>query len=711
MKKKVKKTGSMLNKKLFIKKSGNETRKTSNLKRKFHIPERYDDDKIVLMVVNPELFYVYWETKKETEEGVRKTASKTSLELKKNLRIYTIEDGKTVPIKDIEIVDTARSWYIPIAGINRQKWMVEIGFISEQGAFFSIIRSNVVDVSTATKNDFVAGSDNLMSDGFLADEKSMQKNKRLQKVKKTKGKGYIALVLHAHLPFVKHPEYKSSLEERWLFEAITDTYIPLINTFDGLVEDGVDFRMTLSLSPSLICMLKDEFLVTRYLDHLNKLIHLAELEVKRTWKDKKLNKLAAMYLERFNATKYVFDQKYNKDIVSAFKKFQDLGKLEVITCCATHGYLPFMEMYPTAVKAQVKAAVELYKSVFGKSPRGIWLPECGYQPGHEKILAECGVKYFFVESHGIFAGTPSPKYGVYSPYKTGSGTFVFGRDAESSKAVWSSKEGYPGDYNYREYYRDIGFDLDYDYVRPFINGCGARLNTGIKYHRITGETDEKDFYDRHKALETASVHAGNFLFNREKQIEYLKSTMDRNPIIVAPYDAELFGHWWFEGPDWLGLFLRKVNDSQGILETITPSEYLDEYDEYPSISPSMSSWGWKGYNEMWLNGSNDWIYRHLHKITELMVSAAKQNKNASGITRRVLNQMARELLLAQSSDWAFIMKTGTLSGYAVSRTEEHIGRFLTLNEQLKTGNVDIEMLTESENVYTIFKDIDYSVYG
>ncbi|MBU0683282.1 MAG: 1,4-alpha-glucan branching protein domain-containing protein [Candidatus Omnitrophota bacterium] len=711
MKKLGAKISSIVKKKISMQTSNDKPHETSNLKRKFYIPERYDENRIVLMVASPELLYVYWDTKKQTEESIRKTASIESVELKKVLRVYAVEEDNVIPIKDIEISDEVRCWYIPMADTNWEKWIVEIGFVSSRDGFFPIMKSNTAFISKTVKNDFVMGSANLMTKSFLADEKSMRENKRLRKVRKTKGQGFIALVLHAHLPFVKHPEYKTSLEERWLFEAITDTYIPLINVFDGLVDDEVDFRLTLSLSPSLICMLKDEFLINRYMEHLNKLIHLAELEVKRTRKDKKVNKLAVMYLEKFNNTKYVFQHKYNSDVVSAFKKFQDLGKLEIITCCATHGYLPFMDMHPTAVKAQVKVAVEVYKSVFGLIPRGIWLPECGYQPGHEKILAECGIKYFFVESHGIYSGTPDPKYGVYSPYETESGTFVFGRDGESSKAVWSSKEGYPGDYNYREYYRDIGFDLDYDYVKPFINGCGARLNTGIKYYRITGQTDEKDFYDRHKALETAELHAGNFFFNREKQIEHIKGTMDRTPIIVAPYDAELFGHWWFEGPDWLGFFLRKVNDSQGILETITPSEYLEYYDEYPSISPAMSSWGWKGYNEMWLNGSNDWIYRHLHKITELMVCAARENKNAGGITRRVLNQMARELLLAQASDWAFIMKTGTLLGYAVLRTEEHVGRFLALHEQLKSGNIDIQMLTSAEKVYTLFKDIDYSVYG
>jgi 1,4-alpha-glucan branching enzyme len=179
---------------------------------------------------------------------------------------------------------------------------------------------------------------------------------------------------------------------------------------------------------------------------------------------------------------------------------------------------------------------------------------------------------------------------------------------------------------------------------------------------------------------------------------------------VSPYDAELFGHWWFEGPEWIDYLFRKIHFDQNIVKTITPGEYLDLYDKYPVITPSMSSWGYKGYSEVWLDGSNDWIYKHLHKMAELMSHAAKDYPNPSQLQRRVLNQMSRELLLAQSSDWAFIMKTGTFSSYAVNRTREHIGRFLALHEQLRNGNIDVLMLEDAEKKYNLFSDIDYKVY-
>jgi 1,4-alpha-glucan branching enzyme len=459
-------------------------------------------------------------------------------------------------------------------------------------------------------------------------------------------------------------------------------------------------------------MMRDELLVGRFTRHLDKLIELAGKEVKRTADDPEVNELSRMYLQRFTEAKRVFCDVYHKDLTKAFRKFQDLGKVEVITCCATHGFMPLMDLYKPALRAQVGVAVDTYTEVFGRSPRGIWLPECAYQPGHDSVLAEFGIKYFFVETHGILFGSPRPRYGVHSPYLCpGSGVAVFARDMESSKAVWSSKEGYPGDHNYREYYRDIGFDLDYDYIKPYINDCGTRVNVNIKYHRITGDTDKKDVYNRQKALDTAASHAGNFMFNREKQVDHLSSIMDRAPIILSPYDAELFGHWWFEGPEWIEYLMRKICCDQDKVKTITPSEYLELYPDFPVLEPSMSTWGYKGYNEVWLDGSNDWIYRHLHKAAELMIKASRDFRSPDDMQKRLLDQMARELLLAQSSDWAFIMKTGTFVEYAVNRTMDHISRFLALHEQLRSGKVDMPLLEESEFRHNVFPNINYRYYS
>ncbi|MEW5758420.1 MAG: 1,4-alpha-glucan branching protein domain-containing protein [Candidatus Omnitrophota bacterium] len=524
-------------------------------------------------------------------------------------------------------------------------------------------------------------------------------------------KGYLAFVLHAHLPFVRHPEHKNFLEESWFYEGLIETYIPFIKMVDGLLNDNVDFRITISLSPTLISMLEDELLNKRFEKKLESLLELSFKEIERTRYDNQVNNIVHMYNNIFKDSLSIYRDQYSRRLLNAFKKFDSSGKVEVITCAGTHGFLPLMEMYPEAVRAQVKIAHDTYKRIFGHGPKGIWLPECGFYPGVDNILKEFAIKYFIVDTHGVLFAEPRPKFGVYSSYFCESGVSVFGRDIESSKAVWSAEEGYPGDFSYREFYRDIGYDLDYEYIKSYLNGDGARVNTGIKYHRITGRTDYKEYYDPYKAKETAASHAENFIFNRQKQIEYLYDKLGRRPIILSPYDAELYGHWWFEGIDWLNFVIRKICYDQNIFKLIAPSEYLKLYDSYQMITPSFSSWGWKGYSEVWLEGSNDWIYPHLHKMIERMSELANEYPNANGDLENALNHLARELVLAQASDWAFMMKTNIFTDYACRRTKDHIEMFNKLYDMVKNNHINTDWLRRRRNHYNLFPDIDYRVYA
>ncbi len=525
-------------------------------------------------------------------------------------------------------------------------------------------------------------------------------------------KGYLALVLHAHLPFVRHPEASYMMEENWLYEAITETYLPLLLFLDNCDIDGVPVRFTLSVSPPLCSMLLDDLLMERYRRYLNRLIELAEKEVCRTASQKEFNDTAKMYRDRLTGCRYFFETRLQGNIIEGFRRFQDIGMLEIITSSATHAYLPAMQINPRAVYAQIETAVRFYRSVFKCQPKGIWLPECGFYPGLEEVLNRAGLRYFFTETHGLLFADPAPQYGVYAPvYCKYAPVAAFGRDAESSRAVWSAQEGYPGNPAYRDFYRDIGFDLDMEYIKPYIDPIGIRINTGIKYYRITGRDCEKLPYNRQEALRTAAEHAADFMFNREKQAEYLASLMDRPPVIVAPYDAELFGHWWYEGPEWLNYLFRKIAFEQNNIKFITPFDYLDLYPENQICEPSFSSWGDGGYSEVWLHENNNWIYKHLHYMEERMVFCAGKYPSAEGIISRTLNQMSRELMLAESSDWAFIIKNGTMVNYAERRIKEHVNNFLKLEAQLNNNMIDENFVSFLESHNNIFPDMDYSVYA
>jgi 1,4-alpha-glucan branching enzyme len=525
--------------------------------------------------------------------------------------------------------------------------------------------------------------------------------------------GYLCLVLHAHLPYVRHPEYDDFLEEDWFYEAVTETYIPLLEMMDGLERDGADWRLTMSVTPTLAGMFSDPLLQQRYLRHLDNLIALSGKEIERTKWQKEFHHLAHMYHERFRRARTVFTEQYGNNLVNGFRRFFETGKLELITCCATHGFLPLMTVNSNAVRAQVELGCREFERHFGKRPQGIWLSECGYSPDIDIILRDAGLRYFFVDTHGVLFAEPRPKYGVYAPIMCPtSGVAALARDTESSKQVWSAIEGYPGDYVYREFYRDVGWDLDYEYLKPHLHQTGIRSNLGIKYYKITGTGNHKEPYDPQAAMSRAAEHAGNFMFNREKQVEWLAGSMDRPPLIVAPYDAELFGHWWFEGPDWLNFLFRKLHWDQQTVKPINVPEYLDRYPKTQMAQPNFSSWGYKGYCDVWLEGSNDWIYRHLHEDSDRMAELARHHADGGNpLRRRALNQAARELLLAQASDWAFIMKTGTMVEYAHMRTKVHVLNFNHLYDQLKDGTIDEGWLDQIEHRHNIFPDIDYRLYA
>jgi 1,4-alpha-glucan branching enzyme len=539
--------------------------------------------------------------------------------------------------------------------------------------------------------------------------------------------GHFALILHAHLPYVRHPEHEQFLEEQWLFEAITETYVPLLRMMQRLRDDGVVFKLTISITPTLCAMLQDQLLRERYVRHLELLMDLAERERKRNRKHLQLFKLAEFYVNLFSETRRQFMQEWNCDLLSVFRELRQTGALEIIASPATHGLLPILrQQSPRAARAQVLIGRDVYVELFSEEPDGFWLPECGYAPGLESNLQETNLRWFVVDAHGLLFGTPRPCRSIYAPCYTPAGPAAFARDPAASRQVWSAHEGYPGDPAYRDFYRDIGFDLPMEHLGPIT--FGMRKFSGIKYHRITGRGDEKQLYDRTAAENAAAQHAIHFLEQCRQQI----CEIDFEPIIVAPFDAELFGHWWFEGPIFLEQFIRHIANERDFRLT-TPTEYLAAHPTQQIVEPAASTWGEDGHLAVWLDQSNAWIYSQLQSATDRLTQLAQhhaativgQPRILSGlpaegvageapsleITDRVLKQLTRELLLAQSSDWAFLMKTGTAREYATQRTIDHLARFNRLHDQFVANDFDGEFLRDCEWRDNIFPNVNWRYYA
>jgi 1,4-alpha-glucan branching enzyme len=511
--------------------------------------------------------------------------------------------------------------------------------------------------------------------------------------------GKLVMLLHAHLPFVRRPEHPRFLEENWFFEALTETYIPLVQTLGRLAEKGLPGMLNLSISPPLLHMLGDPLLKDRYSRHLRKLLELADKEVARYEGDPLRQQLAEFYRGRLTEVQATWKDRLNCDMIGALRNLAERGKLELLTCVGTHPFLPAYQSDPAAIRFQLAVTVEAYQAAFGKAPKGIWLPECGYFDGLDALLAEFGLEYFFVETHGILLSKPSPRYGVFEPIRTKNGLICMGRDQASSREVWSRTSGYPGHPEYREFFRDLCREMPRSYLGDYFFAMDCPIETGFKYARITGG-ENKELYRPWQAMNLAREHARLFVANREAQVEELSPHMEKSPVIVCPYDAELFGHWWYEGPQFIESVFDRVAAS-GSLTLASASEAARQVQSEVVREPAFSSWGEGGYGTVWINPAVDWIYP---KYFEMLAIFRESFKNAriSGFTGRVLAQMAREMLLLQSSDWAFMIHNHSAENFARSRVQEHYDNFMALRGLLGSSRTQSRVLEQLEKRNNIF---------
>jgi len=418
-----------------------------------------------------------------------------------------------------------------------------------------------------------------------------------------------------------------------------------------------------------------------------------------------------MYRQLHTHNQGDFNEVYQGNILRGFSYFQKKGHLELITSAATHAFLPLYQNHPEAVEAQLQVAADAHLKAFGKPSRGVWLPECAYYPGLEASLKAQKFEYFFAASHAVLNAKDFPRSGAYAPLSLPGGTVAFPRDMDSTNALWSPDRGYPSDPVYRDFYRDIGFDLDLDYLKPYMPGTDDRLATGFKYHAVTGPTDQKVLYDPDQAQARVVEHVQNFLYNRQLQAQRIRAAgLDGTPLLVTPFDTELFGHWWFEGVAWIDSFLRQVSADTSGVNLVIPSDVMTSGTEFQTNELAFSSWATGGYAEAWLDGSNDWIYRHTFRAIERMVELVGRFPDVQGRKQRALNQAAREVLLSQASDWPLIIKSGTTVGYAERRVKEHISNFTRIYESLSANTMDTEWLTTLEKRNNLFPDLDYRVF-
>ncbi|MCL2231030.1 MAG: DUF1957 domain-containing protein [Treponema sp.] len=519
----------------------------------------------------------------------------------------------------------------------------------------------------------------------------------------------ISFVLEAHLPYVKEfrkdDEITQAGEEGRLFEYISETLLPLLEALHRLETDHVYFRLGLAVSPILQHMLNDENLQKKYLVYVDKQIEFGRQEIERTSGDSELNKLAQNYYNQIVDRRIAYTEKYEKNILKAFDFFRRKGKLEILASCATHAFLPFISHNPESLQAQMETPVSAYRRNFG-SPQGFWLPDLGWTCALEQYLKDYNYTYTIVDSHGLLLGKPTPKNGCFYPVKTPNGTFVLARDFYCAREM----EKIAFDELFRNNNRDVGYELPPEIVSSFLSPEGERRRTGYKYWS-RAENGQNKPYNPQAACDKIAGHTRTFLENAISRLEEASKHMKEVPISLYSQTCDFFGRFWHEGAQFIEELFRMASAYRDI-KFVCPSEFIykQNLSSFQVVAPEFSSNGAGGYAETWLDVSNDWIYRHLYRAMERMTELAERFPDDSGLKERALNQAAREILLAQSSDWPNQLFRQDSTEYARNQAESALRNFTTIYESLGSNYISTEWLTTLERKHNIFPGINYRVF-
>jgi len=565
-------------------------------------------------------------------------------------------------------------------------------------------------------------------------------------------KGYFSFVLHSHLPYViSHGQWPHGMD--WLNEAAAETYLPMIEMFEK-VGNGAHGRIgvTIGITPILAEQLADNRFKDSFVQYLeNKIAAATEnrVEFERVGDGHKAY-LAGLWRDYYQEVKNRFIDRLGGDIIGTLRKLQDEEKIEIITSAATHGYLPLLAR-DECIRAQLVQGVVTYRRHFGRDPVGTWLPECAYRPsydwvspladegygpvkpvrrkGIEQLVSEAGIKYFIIDSHLLKGGRaigvyidrfealqrlwkqfedsyePRPEdqeRTPYLPYLVGDISHhdpvaFFTRDPKTGLQVWSGEWGYPGDGSYLDFHK-------------------KHFPGGHRYWRVTSakaDLADKLVYEPHRIEEILENQSSHFVSLIETVINE-NSADKRTPcMITAPYDTELFGHWWFEGPRWLGKVLTKLAAS----ELAGPSScglFLEQVKPRAVVSLPEGSWGEGGFHYIWLNDWTKWTWRHVYEAEDKMCEVAgKLHEKSKEDLYRVACQLGRELLLLESSDWQFLISTWSARDYAEARVARHWENFSRLYQMFNhlssegtAPEVDwrfLELCEENDRIFTDLK--------
>ena len=550
--------------------------------------------------------------------------------------------------------------------------------------------------------------------------------------------GTFCLVLHTHLPFVlNHGRWPHGAD--WLNEAAIESYIPLLEAAQRLVKEGISPRWTVGLSPVLAEQLAAPGFQRELQFFLEERFRACRENRKEFLHHRldSLGRLTEFWEERLTRVQD-FLQRLGGDLLGAFRRLEREGHLELLTCAATHGYLPLLGR-DESLRLQLRTAVETHRRHFGREPRGIWLPECAYRPrtewvapvgparthpprgraGIEEFLAEVGLEYFITDTHMVTGGRPLAIYrsqflppreqpilpslpmasgprGPYSPYEVGSAkghgsAIAFVRDPRTTLQVWSRDFGYPGDPWYLEFHK-------------------KHWPGGLRYWRVSehrGDLGAKQIYDPKLAAGRVGEHAAHFLGLVKQTLSGAEAALEAPALVCAPYDAELFGHWWYEGPAWLEEVGRLM--ARFLVRPRTLGESLALHPPQESVSLQEGSWGDGGDHRVWLNPDTEWIWERIYdaETSFFDLTATLPREGSHPLLPRLVAQAGRELLLLQASDWPFLITTQSARDYAERRVTAHAGALKQLLDLIRKVTARGQLSNEDDLILREIEETDH----
>ena len=523
---------------------------------------------------------------------------------------------------------------------------------------------------------------------------------------------FFSIIIYGHYPFVC-PSQKDDFteEERDFFETLSEVWLPLLALFESLEKEGIPFRLGMVLSPSLCGLFQDLKLLDRYLKWLDKRIEFGRKEIKRCAANEETKALAEQYFILDCRRKTVLTGQYNMDILGAFNNYQKQGRLEFLLTAATNAFLPFYASMEEAVRAQLETALLHHRRYFGKTPAGFWLPELGWTEELGNLLCEYGINYAIVDSHALILSNPPSETGIFYPVKTSSGLSVFSRDNTAKHDMENHINAQSGIYRSCH---DAGFELSAKTLKKFLGQGNSRFSTGYRYW--TGGSDKKhNVYSQESAEQCARAAAETFLDMRVSRLETASQHLE-NPISICTINADELFRNWYEGTFFLKALIKEI-DRKGTPVFCCPSGYLENIKDamFQTVEPGYSSCLENGYAELLLDASNDWIYRHIFRSIQRMIEMTERFSNDTGLKERTLNQAARELLFAQSTDWSKALNPQFQSRINRDHAEQELKgalrNFTTIYEALGSSHISTEWLTALEKKHSFLPYINHRVFA